>query len=64
MRALFQNLTKKLVANYLLNLDSQLSGGAQTQHLGLPHGGVNGLEQKNCARYYFFGEVLRILPAG
>ena len=56
--------TKKLVANYLLNLDSQLSGGAQTEHLGLPHGGVNGLEQKIVHVTHFFGEVLRILPAG
>ena len=47
MRALFQNITKGLVEIYLLNLDSQLSGGAQTEHLGLPHGGVNGLEKKN-----------------
>ena len=64
MRALFQNLAKKLVANYLLNLNSQLSGGAQTEHLGLPHGGVNGLEQKIVHVTHFFGEVLRILPAG
>ena len=49
MRVLFQNLTENLVANYLLNLDSQLPGGAQTKHLGLPHGGVNGLERKSCA---------------
>ena len=46
MRALFQNFTRRLVENYLLNLDSQLSGGAQTEHLGLPHGRVNGLEKK------------------
>ena len=49
MRALFQNFTRRLVENYLLNLDSQLSGGAQTEHLGLPHGRVDGLEQKKCA---------------
>ena len=30
--------------NYLLDLNCQLPGGGQAQHLGLPHGGVNALQ--------------------
>ena len=32
---------------YLLNLNSQLPGGAQAEHLGLPHSRVNGLKLQN-----------------